>query len=277
MENIILPSNTTPTKQPKRSLGKSLLAVLLIFVVVGVIVGKATYDTIMSYQANLKQVQVYMDYLNEPVNIETLVTNGVTEADYTNFVNKANTAGFGVFVNNTIDLDRETISLTNDITITDKEFAAFINHTFADSNSEYATLFNLLQLTLEEKPAGYELTTIAKLDFSAFSDSISQFVENFPLVVYITTVSPVIVANNTLQVAATQVFINQLDLEKNAQVIAFLNNLFQSGSDNYSLTELISLLVREQMKSVTDKTDSYVVLSDGAITFTLTNPNPEEA
>ena len=264
-------ANLTPPK--KRSFWRSLLVVVLVFVFVSVLVGRAVLLTLENYNLNLAQVQEYVTYLNQPVNMETLVTDPITQSDYDSFVTKAQNSGFGVFdETENVDLEQETIALTSDITLTDNEMGAFLNRTISGTDEEYSDLFVLLQLNMVPSDAAYTLTTVASINFASVKDQIDVLIDDFPTIIYITTTSEVLVANNQLQITQTTVQLNQVEQEVNNEMVSFLNTLFGTTDGEYTFSELVSVLVQEQLDVVTTKTSSYIVLQDGAITLTLTEP-----
>lgn len=265
--------NTTQNLPPKRSFWRSFLVVVLIFVFVSVLVGRALTLTFNNYSLNLEQVQAYVDELNQPVDMQTLVTHAITEDDYANFVAKANASGFEVFDDqNELDTSPETIALESDITLTDAELGAFLNRLIGGEEGEYSDLFELLQVSLVQGDVDYALTTVASINFASVKDQIDVLIDNFPTVIYITTQSRVVVANNQLQLNQTTVQLNQVEEQVNTEIVTFLNALFGTESGDYTFSELVSILVQEQLSAITSKTSSYLVLQEGAVLFTLTEP-----
>lgn len=253
---------------PKKSWLKSFLTVFLIFVLVGVIVIKATVEAINNLDLNLQEVKQYVEWLNQEVNENELITNPISNADFENFKTKANQSGFNVFENDKVNIEKQDLTLQSDLQLTDKELGAFINKAITTTDNKF---LQILTLQIIEDVAYHTLTTVAKLDLKEVKKQILSYNLNFPDYLYITTSSQIVVSDNVIKITHNQVKVNNLDDEKNVKLIKFIDELFKVSNDN-TFSQIISLLISEQLEIITQKTQTYLILQDGGILITKQQP-----
>lgn len=263
-------NNLNEVKQPKGCL-KSFLVVLLIFVVVGGAVAKMVVDLMDNYNESKQEVELVIGYLNEPYNVNEIVTSAITQEHYDNFVAKALASNFTVFDNGAVSLTQD-ITLGGDIILTDNELGAFIGRALAANSVNYnSSLITLVQLDVVEGDADFTLKTVFRLNFESVQEDIALVVENFPTNIYITLEVQVLVANNELTIVedTETLQFNQLEQSKNEKISSFINTLLNDNSSNVSFLNSLRFIVKDVLVLVTTKTESILTISDGGILISV--------
>lgn len=269
MSKILKNNANDGTKEIKQSRGclKSFLVALLIFAVVAGAVAKIVVDLVDDYNKSREEVERVIAYLNEPYNVNEIVTDAIVQENYDNFVTKALAASFTVFDNGAVNLNQD-ISLASDLSLTDKELGAFIGRALAANSINYSNnLITLIQLNLTENDAAYTLKTVFRLNFTSVQQDIAAIVENFPANIYITFETEVLVANNELTLISetSSLQFNQLEQEKNQSLINFINTVFNDNTTTVTFLDALKLIVKDVLSHVTTKSESTLSLQNGGI------------
>ena len=285
------PQRPAPNNPKKRGFLKTLLVFVLVLVFIGVVVGNAVYTVILKYSTDFEPIIANLELLSLPVNEETLITDPIVLQDQTDFIQLANTAGFSVFVDGVVDLEQENITLTQELTLTDSQLGAFMNLIFIDGGQvensdiefkelviftgEGSTLYlkTIIKIDIQQIKTGLEdlvsaFPSVFGIDLTTMQDSVQGVVDLLPQYLYLTTISEIEVENNELMVPNSVARVNELDPAENLQIVNFINNLFGNSDGEYTFTELISVLVAEQLSVITTKTGATLSFEEGLIKLT---------
>jgi len=264
-------NNSQPNKNSKKTLTRALITLGVVAIVL-TIIGFAIYQVMQTLDEELRRLMRYVDLLNRPVNMATLIVNPIQQGDFDSFVAAANASGFDVFdKDGLVDISSNdaTVTLERFLALSDRQFGAFLN---AVVNLDVVEIREFTITELEDNR--FQLRNVTELDFTKVASEIHDILPQFPERAFITTISVVEVIENIIEITSTQVTINQLTGQENTDVVAFINQLFPMGDQEYSFTEIVSFLAREAAYTVFrkayDESDTVIMIEllDGGISFT---------
>lgn len=243
---------------------------IVVTVVIIVVAIFSMKDSLQILGLKFETFKKYMNLLNEEVDVSAIVTNPISAEDYNNFVTKANAAGFDVFdAQNNINISKGVIDLNQDLNLTSKELGAFMQKVVSTANLADQEDFELLELSVLPTATNnvYNFKTVAKINLNKSKAELGNNGKDFPAYLYLTTSSSCGVVSNRFVSFSSSVKLNNLSKDDNTNILSFIEEVFSTENQPYSLSSLVNNYLFSQLETIALKSSSSIIL--GLQTYTL--------